>query len=444
MTIDSLVDDIRARRISPAQVIEDCLRSLERWQPATNAVLALRADEALEEATQLPLNPVGPLHGVPVLVKDVFDVAGQPTTGASRALDPRPKPKDSPLVRELRRAGAIVVGKTNLHELATGGTGHVSAFGPARNPWDPDRMTGGSSSGSAAAVATGAVPLALGSDTGGSIRIPGSFCGVTGLKPTHGLLSTAGMLPLAPSYDCPGPLAASAADITRAMTAFDRFAALEPSPTPSRIGIAGAGLYAERLHPDVTAALAEAGTVFEAMGLSVVEVDLDGLDESPVHWSQTAWPEFVECFPDLDLDRTDEWVRRVYQRGRQESERDRSAGRAGAINARTVFERALALVDVLLLPVTPYPAPRFDETDVQVAGGTMDVYQGGPAWLTRPINLTGLPALALPAGRSTSGLPLGLQLVGRHFEDRALLALGEAFQRVTDHHLDRPPPPPAE
>src|SRR5438132_509274 len=199
-----------------ADAVRRSLDLLSRWQPVTNAFSQVFADEALEEAAEAR---EGTLAGVPVAVKELFDVAGRETTGCCAAYRGNVAKADAPVVRALRDAGAILVGKTNMHELAFGTTNLISACGPAHNPWDPERVPGGSSGGSGAAVGSRVVPIALGTDTGGSIRIPSSFCGVFGLKPTHGRLSLDGVMPLAVSLDCPGPMAWSAGDLALAWKA---------------------------------------------------------------------------------------------------------------------------------------------------------------------------------------------------------------------------------
>src|SRR2546421_5894345 len=223
--------------------VEEALETIDRWQPVTNAFSQIFRDAGSEEPRE------GPLSGVPVAVKDLFDVAGHETTGCSEAYRGNVASRDAVVVRRLREAGAILVGKCNQHELAFGTTNLISACGPAHNPFDPGRIVGGSSGGSAAAVATRCVPIALGTDTGGSIRIPASYCGLFGLKPTHGRLSLEGVMPLAASLDCPGPIASTAADLALAWRALSGEA---PSDAPAaRIAV----LRTERATEDVLDAI---------------------------------------------------------------------------------------------------------------------------------------------------------------------------------------------
>jgi Asp-tRNA(Asn)/Glu-tRNA(Gln) amidotransferase A subunit family amidase len=209
---------VRTWEVSPIELVDEAIRGAESWQPVTNAFSQLHAEEARAEARRRADELVrdtdpGPLYGVPVAVKDLFDVAGWETTGCCAAYRGRVAAIDAEAVRKLRTAGAVIVGKTNQHELAAGATNLVSACGPTANPWDRARMTGGSSGGSGAVVAAGVVPVALGTDTGGSVRIPASLCGVTGLKSTHGRVGLDGVMPLAPSLDTVGPLGSTAEDV---------------------------------------------------------------------------------------------------------------------------------------------------------------------------------------------------------------------------------------
>jgi aspartyl-tRNA(Asn)/glutamyl-tRNA(Gln) amidotransferase subunit A len=231
--------------VTESRSVDAALEGIDAWQERTNAFAQVFADEARADAE---LDRKGPLAGVPIAVKDLFDVRGHPTTGCCAAIPPIPAERDATLVARLRDAGAIVIGKTNQHELAAGVTNLESACGPTRNPWDPTRISGGSSGGSAVAIATGIVPISLVSDTGGSARIPAAFCGTWGLKPTNGSLPTEGMMPLAPEMDCPGLLAASLEDLRLAweVVAGKR----DPGRPPHTVGVLLNGRWA-RCHVDI-------------------------------------------------------------------------------------------------------------------------------------------------------------------------------------------------
>jgi aspartyl-tRNA(Asn)/glutamyl-tRNA(Gln) amidotransferase subunit A len=288
LTLTELVRAIRDGSLSPADLVTEALASLDRWQPVTTAASQVWPEEALDAAQALPSDPHLPLAGVPVLVKENMDVAGHKSTACCDAFRDRRASKDAQMVASLRAAGAIVIGKANMHELAASATGHISACGPMHNPWDPGRLAGGSSGGSAAAVATRSVPLALGTDTAGSIRVPSSFCGVAGLKPTQGRLSMDGIMPLAPSLGCPGPVAASAEDLGVAFAVLsDEPGSITQMGEPAaglRVARVPAGYFAEGIHPDVRRALTCAAEVFAAAGLLVTDASLPDMENALGTW----------------------------------------------------------------------------------------------------------------------------------------------------------------
>src|SRR4051794_4417441 len=281
--------------VSPVELVQRSLSRVQQWQDPTNAITQLLYGAGLEEARRIEGlvaagEPVGPLAGVPVAVKDLFDVAGHDSTGCSLAYVGNRASTDAAVVRRLRAAGAIVVGKTNMHELAAGATNLVSACGPTANPWDLSRITGGSSGGSGAAVAAGIVPIALGSDTGGSIRIPASFCGIGGLKPTHGALPMDGVMPLAPSMDCVGPMAGSVEDL---VLAWDALAgpdggAPASATAPVRVGVLG-GWFLDRIQPEVVEGVRAAARTLERLGIEVESVDGSGIEDALKTWTDLAW-----------------------------------------------------------------------------------------------------------------------------------------------------------
>ncbi len=430
-TAAAMAGAVARREVSPVDLVAAALERLERWEPVTNAFSVVEPRDALElaraaERARSDGVTLGPLHGVPVAVKDLFDVRGWETSGCCRAYRGNVARADAALVTRLRSAGAIVVGKTNQHELACGATNVVSACGPTRNPWDPARITGGSSGGSGAAVAAGVVPVALGTDTGGSIRIPASYCGCLGLKPTTGRLPAEGMMPLAPSLDCPGPMAATAEDLALAWAILAGRDAPRLAPrAPTRVGVLG-GWFA-RARADQLGAVRAAGEAFAAAGAEVVELPGEGIEDVFEVWRTLAWAEFAEAHRAL-LERTDllgERTAMALRFGAERTPEQRAAARARAAEIRAWFRERLAGVDALLTPATPTPAPPAEADEVELAPGVaVDVHRGGPAWCTEPVNLSGLPALAMPAGRSAEGLPLSVQLVGP--EDGELLLLSWA------------------
>lgn len=433
---------VREGQVSPVELVEAVLGAAERWEPRINAFSQLHAEQALEEAKERgdgSLDDPGPLHGVPVAVKDLFDVAGWETTGCCQAYRGHVAETDSAVVRRLREAGAVIVAKTNQHELAAGGTNAVSACGATHNPWDPARLTGGSSGGSAAAVAARVVPMAMGTDTGGSIRIPASFCGVSGLKPAFGRVDMTGVMPLAASLDTAGPLAPAVADVALAFAVIAGRSPVQEAPIDGlRVGVAG-GFFAERVDPLVLEAVEETRRALGSVGAISSEVDPGDLSDANEVWDRLAWTEFASAHghllrrPDAIYPRT----RRLLERGASLTavEFFRAEAQGRAIVA--AFDAALGEVDLLLAPATPFAAPRADAERVDIGDGQMhEVHRGGPAWFTRVVNLVGAAALSIPAGRSPEGLPLGVQLIGR--DEDALLRAGIAFQGVTGHHERAP------
>ena len=437
---------IRAGVLSPVAATTDALERVDAWQSVTNAFSQIWREEAMDaaRAAEAARGPAGPLHGVPIAVKDLFDVAGHETTGCSAVYAGNRVDRDAPVIERLRAAGAIFVGKTNQHELAMGATNLISACGPTRNPHDPTRITGGSSGGSAAAVTCGAVPLALGTDTGGSIRIPASFCGCFGLKPTFGRIPLEGVMPLAPSIDCPGPMASTASDLEllwHVMSGAERVGVPE---VPRRVGVLG-GYFEQRVHPDVTGAVGATVQVFEALGAEVVMVDGDGVEDALDVWVDLVCGEMAAAHPRAVEHREllHPRIAGFVARGNNLSDDQMDAAHRRASEIGAWFAERLRNVGVLLAPTTPYPAPRSDQSAVEVGGGgSVDVQMGGTSIFTRPVSLSGLPAITIPAGLTDEGLPLSVQLIAnRDCETaligaaRALEAHGERFRAVVKRGL---------
>jgi aspartyl-tRNA(Asn)/glutamyl-tRNA(Gln) amidotransferase subunit A len=441
---------VAAGETTSAALVELALAGAERVQPVLNAFTHVLAEDARARAAALDARgePVGPLHGVPIAVKDLYDVAGIRTTGCCAAYGDRAAAEeDSVVVSKLRAAGAVIIAKTNQHELACGATTLISSAGPCLNPWDITRIPGGSSGGSGAAVASGVVAMAMGSDTGGSIRIPASFCGTTGLKPTHGAVSLRGAMPMCPSLDTAGPLARSAEDcalVHSVLAGYDAGYLWSRSGTydaPSeadgiRVGIPRS--YFELIATEVRVAVEDAAKVLEALGMDVVEVQ--GPDIARAFGTfGTRLAEIAHCYRDLwDDDRITPNLAGLITVGRQLSGADAFGGRELELQVRREFAEAFEHADVLLAPCTVFPAPRIVETEIEVEGGALDVHGGGCARITMPVNVAGLPALALPIGFSNVGTPIGAQLIGNPWSEAFLCAMGARYQRETDWHLRTP------
>ncbi len=448
VTATDMARAVRVRDVSPVELVEEALVRAEAWQPVTNAFSHLHPEESLQEAEQRAGevtggNLLGPLHGVPVAVKDLYDVAGWETSGCCAAYRGRIAERDAGAVARLRGAGAVIIGKTNQHELAAGGTNLISACGPTRNPWDPARITGGSSGGSGAAVAARVVPLALGTDTGGSIRIPSSFCGISGLKPTHGAVSLEGVMPLAPTLDTAGPMAVSVRDLAVGHAVLsgsgDPFVEdAARSPDGLTVGTLG-GFHATRVDPEVLEATRGAAEVFGSVGVRTVSI-ADDPPHGPELWDRVAMPQFADHHGHL-LE-TPEALHPLTRSWLEEGTRVGAGAREEALlQAQEIgafFLQALGVCDALLVPATPFVAPRASEEEVHVGDDVLFTSRGGTSRLTRMVNLAGLPAVAFPAGASREGMPIGIQLIGRPGDEATILRLAAAFQAATDHHMGAP------
>lgn len=437
---------LRAGEVSAVQLLERALARAERWQDA-NAFSQLWAEAALEEARKVDLTPSGsraPLAGIPSAAKEVYDVAGRETSGCCAAYRGAVARTDAPTIARVRHAGLVMVGKTNMHEISAGSTNLVSACGPTRNPWDLERMTGGSSGGSGAAVAAGIVPWALGSDTGGSVRIPAAMCGGFALKPTTGRLSIRGMLPHSPSLDCPGPMAMTARDtwmLYRAMAGADPLRPLEPAPPGEvRIAVPGDGFHREHAREDVLGVVDRTASVFRDAGASVERVDGRGIEDARRTWSRVAYPELAEAHPSLlGRDDVDPSILALLEYGRALDPEVRTAAIRRRDEIAEWYRARLDVFDALLVATTVGPATRADEYLVEVGPGkSVPEDFVGPGWLSCAVNLSGLPAVNLPAGSSSEGLPVGVTLIGRDDGEEHLLRLAASWERATSYRPVRP------
>lgn len=414
--------------VTASDLVKAALQRIDTWQGSTNAFSQIFAEEARASASEMDRSSSrhGRLAGVPIAVKDLFAVRGHTTSGCCAAVRGGVAEIDAALVALLRREGAIVIGKTNQHELAAGVTNLESSCGPTRNPWDATRMSGGSSGGSAIAVSVGIVRLSLGSDTGGSGRIPASFCGCWGLKPTHGRLPIEGMMPLAPSLDCPSLLAATLGDLTLGWEILS--GRRNPHDRPTVVGLLRGGMW-DRCHVEVRAAIEHAALTLRSAGVDVREIDGSTLEDAHSVWNRLAWPEFAERYatligdPSLGSSTASllEWGLR-HQGGAAEA--DVRCKQIGEWFADTFRE-----VGLLLTATTPYVAPIVGAREVDLGDGSMmDVQRNGPAWFTEPINLAGVPAVAVPFATSSDGLPVSVQLIGPRDAEEQVFAGAEILR----------------
>jgi len=453
---------IATKEVSPVEVVRAHLDRISALDARLRAFITVCADSALQsarasEADLMAGKVAGPLHGVPWAPKDLYSTKGVRTTGGSKILGDSVPAADATVVARLGAAGAIVLGKLNMHEFAYGPEGLNAHYGDARNPWDAraHRITGGSSSGSGAAVAAGLAPGSLGSDTGGSIRIPASLCGITGLKPTYGRVSRAGVLPLAWSMDHVGPMTRTARDCALMLNAIAGYDPADPTtsvlPVPDytaalrgdvkglRVGLLCAH-FTDVATAEVRAAVEAAAEQLERAGAILDEVNLAGVLHVAAASSAIVASEALAYHAGWMRARPQDYQPDVRERLRMGAfVSGAHYVRAQQLRAlvRSEIDDALAKRDVLLAPATPIPAPVLGERETTLGDGTSDV-RAALIRLTRPFNYSGHPAGAAPCGFTAGGLPIGLQIVGRPFDEATVLRVVDAYQRLTDWHTRRP------
>ena len=449
MTIQEIGAELRSKRASVRELTEESLRRVADANPRLNAFLTVTEAAARTRATVLDEELArgidrGPLHGIPIAHKDNIFTRGVRTTGGSKIFADFVPDYDATIVRQLNDAGANVIGKTGLHEFAYGITSNNPHFGAIRNPWDPERVPGGSSGGSAAAVAAGLVPLATGSDTGGSIRIPASFCGVVGLKPTYERVSRRGVMPLGLTLDHAGVLAGTVREVA---LAFSLIAKHSSGYVPAghadlrgmRIGVPE-NFFVERIAPEVMLSFRAAVQTAAALGAHVTEIKLpDGEALNVV--GRIAQLSEVSALLARYLDRRSEIGRDILvlvEQGRLIPAIDYlNAQRVRTVLARD-FSKIWKHLDCLMTPATPMTAPKIGEMSVAIGSFTEDVRTAATR-LTRPFNVLGWPALALPCGFSNAGMPIGLQLVAPPQQEDSLLQAGAALEDALGIVGRRPP-----
>ena len=421
------------------EVLDAALERVRDRDGALNAFTVVLEDSARAEADAAGREIAagryrGPLHGVPVSIKDLIDVAGVPTTAASRVPAGAPPDADAPVVARLRAAGAIVIGKCNLHEFAFGTTGEDSAFGPTRHPLDLGRSPGGSSSGSAVSVAGGMAWASIGTDTGGSIRIPAAACGVVGLKPTFGEVSCGGVVPLASSLDHVGPLARCVADVRLVLRALrpvdpDRTAARDP--VTRRLGCPRP-FFLDRLDAGVRKTFEQALGRLRSAGWDVRDAPIRHAEDTPAVCLHLLLPEAAAVHAhglDHHADLYSDDVRRRLELGRYVMAEDYARALRGRAVLTEAVDAALAGRDALVLPTLAMPAPRLGAETVDI-DGRPEPLRPLMLRLTQLFNATGHPAVSIPCGPTPGGLPCGLQLVARRHRTDHLLDVAEACETV--------------
>jgi aspartyl-tRNA(Asn)/glutamyl-tRNA(Gln) amidotransferase subunit A len=423
MSLVQAADKLRKRQVSSVELTRACLDRIAALDSTLHGFITVMRDSATEQARVADEEILrgeyrGAMHGIPVAIKDLVDVASVRTTAGSRLFANRVAEHDAPVVETLRAAGAVIVGKTNLHEFAYGGSGAISAFGATRNPHDPERMSGGSSSGSAAALSAGMCFAAIGTDTAGSIRLPAACCGIVGLKPTYGLVSAEGVVPLSESFDHVGPMARTAADAEAMLRVIADREMAERSHASKDIRVRIARKYFfDGLEPEVATiidnALHELARVFDVRGEIDVPVDEDRtLQTSESYRYHKA---YVETSPELYDPQT---LARIL-RGRDVTAAQHEAALVRLRERRARAGELFRDTDVIVTPTTPIEPPRFADVARAEELRPKEILM---LRNTRPFNVLGLPTVSVPCGWTSSGMPVGLQLTSANAND--LLALG--------------------
>jgi len=460
MTIQEASRLLVRREVSSVELVRRALQRIERDQPRLNAFLTVMADAALQRARRLDAELAGgihrgPLHGIPVAVKDVFSTRGVRTTCGSLLFAEYVPDRDAAVVERLEAAGAVIVGKTGLHELAYGITSNNPHFGAIRNPWNPEHVPGGSSGGSGAAVAAGEVFLAMGSDTGGSIRIPAAWCGCVGLKPTTGRVSRYGVMPLDFTLDHMGPLTRTVRDAALALNILAGYDPRDPTSSrrpagdytpPPEISLRGVRIgvpenfYFERLDPEAEGAARTMVKLAGELGAELVPLRVPDIAELNTLGRVILLAEAAAVLSPYLSDRSKFGadVLALLDQGRMITAADYINAQRLRRRAWQEFAAVWQKADCLITPTTPIPAPRIGQTQVVLDGALEDVRLAATRYV-RGINVLGWPALSIPCGFSGAGLPLGLQIIGKPFDEALVLKVGAALEDATDFHRREPP-----
>ncbi|MEO5936501.1 MAG: amidase [Terriglobales bacterium] len=453
---------VREKKVSPVELTQECLRRIEVLNPKLNAFITITAETALAEAraAEAEINAGrwrGALHGIPIALKDLVDTAGVRTTAGSGLFKDRIPAKDAEIVRRLKAAGAVFLGKTNLHEFAYGGSSAISYYGPVRNPWNTAHSPGGSSGGSAAAVAAHLCYGAIGTDTGGSIRQPASYCGIVGIKPTYGRVSTAGVIPLSGSLDHVGPMTRTVRDAALMLQAIAGHDPLDPGsvdlPVPDyvatiadstaklRLGIPR-DLFYEGLDPEVQAAMEAALAILKKLTRSQRDcppLATDGTYSSVMDpYTPVLRAEAYEYHKDYVAKSPQLYQAPTLKRIRTGAEVSASTymqSRRRLEQIRNGVARFFDNVDLMITPTAPIMPPTIADLADPDTARPIELRM---LHLTRPFNALGLPSISVPCGFSKQGLPIGMQISGAPGTDAIVLRLAHAYEQASEWHLRRP------
>jgi aspartyl-tRNA(Asn)/glutamyl-tRNA(Gln) amidotransferase subunit A len=463
LTLSEASELVRTSKLSPVELTRECLNRIERLDSKLNAFITVTAEAALAQAyaaeTEIQYgNWKGPLHGIPIGLKDILDTANVHTTAASGVFKDRIPAQDADVVRRLRAAGAVLLGKMNLHEFAYGGSSVISYFGAVHNPWDYSCSSGGSSGGSAAAVAARLCYAAIGTDTGGSIRQPASYCGIVGLKATYGRVRTSGVIPLSWSLDHVGPMTRTVRDavlVLRVIAGYDQqdtpttetrvpdyAGTIAESASALRLGIPRAYFY-DQLDAEIEAAMEAALSVLKTLTATQQEIAPLATDGTYSSWSipysavftaesYTYHKNYIERSPDLYQPATLKRLRAgtevtaaTYIQSRRELEQIRRS-----------FGELFQKIDLLITPTVRIPPGTIAELQADL--DTARAKELSMLHNTRPFNVCGLPTISIPCGFTSSGLPIGLQITGRAGDEATVCRLAYAYERATDWHKREP------
>jgi aspartyl-tRNA(Asn)/glutamyl-tRNA(Gln) amidotransferase subunit A len=453
LSISEALDLIRSKKISSQDLAEACFSQIERLNPTLNAFITIcdghSTNEPQPSNQTVPYALANALRGIPIAVKDLFDTVGVRTTAGSKFFKDNIPNSDAFVIEKLKQAGATIMGKTNTHEIALGVTGNNPHFGTAHNPWDTTRIPGGSSSGSAIAVATGMALGALGTDTGGSIRIPASLCGIVGFKPTYGRVSLRGVFPLSWNLDHVGPLTSCVRDAAVMLQVISIYDSVDPSSIKMITGdylghlvddiegrkiALGVGEYIEAADTEILRAVRQTAKVFEALGCKVQEVNMDWMREAALANKTMTQSDGAAFHRDRLQEHPEMFGEDILRRlmdGVKTTSTEYALARRTQTEVKKRCDTFFESYDFLIIPSTPIAAPTIAGNDAVEQAARLTRF-------TAPFNLAGLPAISVPCGFTKDGLPIGLQIVSRPWADAKVLNAAYAYEQAAEWHMKRP------